>query len=42
MGQVAMEMLIQLIESKHPVSKFETRMLNTELTVRTSSVKKDY
>ncbi|HEV9038174.1 MAG TPA: LacI family DNA-binding transcriptional regulator [Puia sp.] len=39
MGQVAMEMLIQLIESKHPVSKFETRVLNTELTVRSSSVK---
>jgi LacI family transcriptional regulator len=41
MGQVAMEMLIQLIESKHPVTKFETRMLNTELTVRASSLKKD-
>jgi LacI family transcriptional regulator len=39
MGQVAMEMLIQLIESKHPVTKFETRVLNTELTVRSSSVK---
>jgi LacI family transcriptional regulator len=39
MGQVAMEMLIQIIESKHPVTKFETRVLNTELTVRSSSVK---
>ena len=39
MGQVAMEMLIQLIESKHPTTKFETRVLNTELTVRSSSVK---
>ena len=39
MGQVAMEMLIQIIESKHAVSKFETRVLNTELTVRASSVK---
>ena len=39
MGQVAMEMLIQLIESKHPVTKFETRVLNTELSVRASSVK---
>jgi len=37
MGQVAMEMLIQLIESKHPVTKFETRVLNTELSVRASS-----
>ena len=39
MGQVAMEMLIDLIESKHPVTKFETKVLNTELTVRMSSVK---
>jgi LacI family transcriptional regulator len=39
MGQVAMEMLIDLIESKHPITKFETRVLNTELTVRSSSVK---
>ncbi|HEV2483872.1 MAG TPA: LacI family DNA-binding transcriptional regulator [Puia sp.] len=39
MGQVAMEMLIQIIESKHPVAKFETRVLNTELTVRSSSLK---
>ena len=40
MGQVAMELLIQLIESKHPVTKFETRVPNTELTVRSSSVKR--
>jgi LacI family transcriptional regulator len=39
MGQVAMEMLIQLIESKHPVEKFETRVLNTELMVRASSMR---
>ena len=39
MGQVAMEMLIQIIESKHPLTKFETRVLNTELTVRSSSLK---
>lgn len=39
MGQVAMAMLIQIIESKHPVTKFETRVLNTELTVRASSQK---
>src|SRR5262249_10439649 len=39
MGQVAMELLIQLIESKHPVTKFETKVLNTELTVKASSVK---
>lgn len=40
MGQVAMEMLIQIIESKHPITKFETRVLNTELTVRSSSLKR--
>jgi LacI family transcriptional regulator len=39
MGQVAMEMLIDLIESKHPITKFETRVLNTELTIRASSHK---
>jgi DNA-binding LacI/PurR family transcriptional regulator len=37
MGQVAMEMLIEIIESRRPVTEFETRMLNTELTVRASS-----
>jgi LacI family transcriptional regulator len=40
MGQVAMEMLIQIIESKHPITKYETKVLNTELTVRGSSVKR--
>jgi LacI family transcriptional regulator len=40
MGQVAMDMLIQIIESKHPLTKFETRVLNTELTVRSSSQKR--
>ena len=40
MGQVAMELLIQLIESKHPVTKFETKVLNTELSVRASSIRK--
>jgi len=39
MGHVAMELLIQLIEAKHPVTKFETRVLNTELAVRASSSK---
>jgi LacI family transcriptional regulator len=39
MGQVAMEMLIDIIESKHPITNFETRVLNTELTVRASSQK---
>jgi LacI family transcriptional regulator len=37
MGQVAMEMLIQIIESRRPVTEFETRVLNTELTIRAST-----
>lgn len=36
-GQVATEMLIQLIESKYPVTEFETKMLDTELFIRESS-----
>lgn len=39
MGQVAMELLIQIIESKHPITKYETRVLNTELSVKASSSK---
>ncbi|HEX7847142.1 MAG TPA: LacI family DNA-binding transcriptional regulator [Chitinophagaceae bacterium] len=39
MGQVATEFLIQLIESKHPVSKFDTRVIDTKLIVRDSSTK---
>ncbi len=34
MGQVAMEMLIQLIESRHPVYDFENIVLETELIRR--------
>ena len=37
MGQVATELLIQLIESKRPVTEFETRVLHTELMIRKSS-----
>ncbi len=37
MGQAAMELLIRLIESKKPVSRFETRVLQPELTVREST-----
>jgi LacI family transcriptional regulator len=39
MGQVATELLIQLIESKRPVTTFETRVLQTQLCIRDSSVK---
>ncbi|WP_316792667.1 LacI family DNA-binding transcriptional regulator [Pedobacter frigoris] len=31
MGRTAMEMLLKLIESKYPVTEFETRILDTEL-----------
>jgi LacI family transcriptional regulator len=36
-GKAAMEMLINLIESKHPVTEFETKILPTQLSVRDSS-----
>lgn len=38
-GQTAIELLIQMIESKRPVTEFENRKLETELIVRESSVK---
>jgi len=34
MGQVATELLFQIIESKRPVTDFETRVLETELFIR--------
>jgi LacI family transcriptional regulator len=37
MGEVAMKLLLQLIESKRPVTEFETRVLNTELFIRRST-----
>jgi LacI family transcriptional regulator len=36
-GQLATELLIQVIESKRPVTSFETRLLETELIIRASS-----
>ena len=36
-GQIATEMLIQLIESKYPVTDFVTTRLDTELDIRESS-----
>lgn len=39
-GQLATEMLIQMIESKRPVVDFETKILDTELIIRESSIKK--
>jgi LacI family transcriptional regulator len=38
-GQVAIEMLIKMIESKRPSTEFNTRVLDTELIIRESSVK---
>ncbi|HMO61003.1 MAG TPA: LacI family DNA-binding transcriptional regulator [Ferruginibacter sp.] len=37
MGQVATELLIKIIESKRPITEFETKILDTELTVRESA-----
>ncbi|HZH63432.1 MAG TPA: LacI family DNA-binding transcriptional regulator [Flavisolibacter sp.] len=39
-GQTAIELLVQLIESKRPITEFETKMLETNLIIRESSVKK--
>ncbi len=39
-GQVAIEMLIDMIESKRPVTDFKTKILDTELIIRESSVQK--
>jgi LacI family transcriptional regulator len=39
-GQTATEFLITLIESKRPVTEFETRVLETELVVRESSMRR--
>jgi LacI family transcriptional regulator len=37
MGEVATNLLLQLIESKRPVTDFETRVLSTELLIRGST-----
>lgn len=39
MGEVATNLLLQLIESKRPVTDFETRVLATELLIRGSTKK---
>lgn len=39
-GQTATELLIQMIESKRPVVDFETKILDTELIIRESSLNK--
>ncbi len=36
-GQVATELLISMIESKRPVTEFESKALQTELIIRDSS-----
>ena len=40
-GQTATEFLIQIIESKRPVTDFETKILETELKIRESSKRKN-
>jgi LacI family transcriptional regulator len=39
MGEIATTLLLQLIESKHPVTQFETRVLAPQLILRDSSCK---
>ena len=40
-GQTSTEMLIQMIESKRPVTEFETKILDTRLIIRESSMKEE-
>ena len=40
MGQIATELLIELIESKKPVTEFKNKILKAELMVRDSSVRR--
>ncbi|MEQ6329282.1 substrate-binding domain-containing protein, partial [Pseudomonas chengduensis] len=37
-GQLATEKLISIIESKYPVTEFTTQLLDTEFSIRSSSV----
>jgi DNA-binding LacI/PurR family transcriptional regulator len=37
MGEISMGLLLQLIESKRPVTEYETRVLSTELLIRGST-----
>lgn len=39
MGEISMNLLLQLIESKRPVTDFETKVLSTELLIRGSTRK---
>ena len=40
MGQTAMEMLVNIIESKIPITQFETKVFDTELQIRESCRRK--
>jgi len=40
MGQAATELLLQVIESKRPITEFEKRVLTPELQIRESSMRK--
>jgi len=42
MGEVATQLLLQMIESKRPVTDFETKVLTTELIIRGSTKKKKH
>lgn len=39
MGEIATKLLLQIIESKRPVTDFETKVLSTELLIRGSTKK---
>lgn len=41
MGEVSTKLLLQLIESKRPITDFETKILSTELLIKSSTRRKD-
>lgn len=40
MGKVATELLIKLIESKRPIKEFETKIMESKIVIKESSIKK--
>lgn len=40
MGKAAVELLLQIIESKRPVTNFEKRLLSPQLVIRESSARR--
>jgi LacI family transcriptional regulator len=41
MGKAAIELLLQIIESKRPITEFEKRVLSPELIIRATSLPRE-